>query len=67
MQMAESDEFTPLIERQVTASAERLRAEIATKIDSLKSQLQTDIQEINQRSLRMEEQLQELIVRSSAN
>jgi hypothetical protein len=58
--MAESDEFTPLIQRHVTASAAELRAEAA----ALKSELKNDIQEINQRSLRMEAQLQELISRA---
>ena len=61
--MAESDEFTPLIQRHVTASAAELRAEAA----ALKSELKNDIQEINQRSLRMEAQLQELISRSGAS
>jgi hypothetical protein len=63
LQMAESDEFTPLIQRHVTASAAELRAEAA----ALKSELKNDIQEINQRSLRMEAQLQELISRSGAS
>ena len=61
--MAESDEFSPLIQRHVTASAAELRAEAA----ALKSELKNDIQEINQRSLRMEAQLQELISRSGAS
>ena len=61
--MAESDEFSPLIQRHVTASAAELRAEAA----ALKLELKGDIQEINQRSLRMEAQLQELISRSSAS
>ena len=61
--MAESDEFTPLIQRHVTASAAELRAEAA----ALKLELKNDIQEINQRSLRMEAQLQELISRSGAS
>ena len=61
--MAESDEFSPLIQRHVTASAAELRAEAA----ALKSELKGDIQEINQRSLRMEAQLQELISRSGAS
>ena len=60
--MAESDEFSPLIQRHVTASAAELRAEAA----ALKLELKGDIQEINQRSLRMEAQLQELISRSGA-
>ncbi len=61
--MAESDEFSPLIQRHVTASAAELRAEAA----ALKLELKGDIQEINQRSLRMEAQLQELISRSGAS
>lgn len=61
--MAESDEFSPLIQRHVTASAAELRAEAA----ALKLELKNDIQEINQRSLRMEAQLQELISRSGAS
>ena len=61
--MAETDEFSPLIQRHVTASAAELRAEAA----ALKSELKNDIQEINQRSLRMEAQLQELISRSGAS
>jgi hypothetical protein len=71
LQMAESDEFTPLIQRHVVASATELRTELRAEMlahnQLLKSELQTDIQEINQRSLRMEAQLQELIARSSAN
>ena len=63
LQVAESDEFTPLIQRHVTASAAELRAEVA----ALKSELKNDIQEINQRSMRMEAQLQELISRSGAS
>ena len=60
--MTESDEFSPLIQRHVKASAAELRAEAA----ALKSELQSDIQEINRRSLRMEAQLQELISRADA-
>ncbi len=63
--MAESDELSPLIQRHVTASAAELRAEAAAQMQLLKSELKGDIQEINQRSLRMEAQLQELISRSS--
>ncbi len=63
LKVAESDEFTPLIQRHVTASAAELRAEVA----ALKSELKNDIQEINQRSMRMEAQLQELISRSGAS
>ena len=48
--MAESDEFTPLIQRHVTMSAAELRAEAA----AMKLELKNDIQDINQRSLRME-------------
>jgi hypothetical protein len=73
-QMAESNEFTPLIQRHVEASAIELRAEmlaqnqlLKSEYQLLKSELQSDIHEINQRSLRMEAQLQELIARSSAN
>ena len=65
--MAESDEFSPLIQRHVTASAAELRAETAAQMQLLKSELKGDIQEINQRSLRMEAQLQELISRSGAS
>ena len=76
--MAESDEFSPLIQRHVTASAAELRAEAAAlktelkgetaaQMQLLKSELKGDIQEINQRSLRMEAQLQELISRSGAS
>ena len=54
--MAESDEFTPLIQRHVTASAAELRAEAA----ALKLELKGDIQEIKA-------QLQELISRSGAS
>jgi hypothetical protein len=61
--MAESDEFSPLIQRHVTASAAELRAEAA----ALRSELKGDIQEMNQRSLRMEAQLQDLISRSSSS
>ena len=61
--MAESDEFSPLIQRHVTASAAELRAEAA----ALRSELKGDIQEMNQRSLRMEAQLQDLISRSSTS
>ena len=61
LQVAESDEFTPLIQRHVTASAAELRAEVA----ALKSELKNDIQEINQRSMRMEAQLLGLIPRSA--
>jgi hypothetical protein len=61
--MAESDEFSPLIQRHVTASAAELRAEMQL----LRSEFKSDIQEINQRSLRMEAQLQELISRSGAS
>jgi ABC-type phosphate transport system auxiliary subunit len=60
--MTESDEFSPLIQRHVKASAAELRAEVA----ALKTELQSDIQEINRRSLRIEAQLQELISRSGA-
>jgi len=72
--MAESDEFSPLIQRHVTASAAELRAEAAAlkgetaaQMQLLKLELKGDIQEINQRSLRMEAQLQELISRSGAS
>ncbi len=61
--MAESDEFSPLIQRHVNASAAELRAEAV----ALKSELKNDIQEINQRSLRMEARLQELISRLGAS
>ena len=59
--MAESDEFSPLIQRHVTASAAELRAEAAAQMQLLRSELKSDIQDINQRSLRMEALLQELI------
>ena len=69
--MAESDEFSPLIQRHVTASAAELRAEAAAQraeaaaqMQLLRSELKGDIQEMNQRSLRMEAQLQELISRA---
>ena len=72
--MAESDEFSPLIQRHVTASAAELRAEAAAQMQLLKdeaaaqkAELKADIHEINQRSLRMEAQLQELISRSGAS
>ena len=61
--MAESDEFSPLIQRHVTASAAELRAEMQL----LRSEFKSDIQEINQRSLRMEAQLLELLSRSGAS
>jgi hypothetical protein len=60
LQVVESDELTPLIERRVAASAETLRSDFK----ALKAELQSDIQEIKQRSLRIEAQLQELITRS---
>ena len=65
--MAESDEFSPLIQRHITASAAELRAELRAEAAALKLELKNDIQEINQRSLRMEAQLQELISRSGAS
>jgi hypothetical protein len=68
--MAESDEFSPLIQRHVTASAAELRAEAAAQKAEAAAQmelLKNDIQQINQRSLRMEAQLQELISRSGAS
>ena len=65
--MAESDEFSPLIQRHVTASAAELRAEAAAHMQLLRSEFKSDIQDINQRSLRMEAQLQELISRSGAS
>jgi hypothetical protein len=58
--MANSDEFMPLIEKQVKLSADKLRAEMQV----MKTEFQTDLQDISQRSLRMEEQLQELITLS---
>ncbi len=64
LQMAESDEFSPLIQRHVTASASELRAETAAQMQLLRSELKSDIQDINQRSLRMEAQLQELLSRA---
>jgi hypothetical protein len=74
LQMAESDEFSPLIQRHVTASAAELRAEAAAQMQLLKeeaaaqkAELKADIHEINQRSLRMEALLQELISRSGAS
>ena len=76
--MAESDEFSPLIQRHVNASAAELRAEAAeqraeaaaqaaAQLQLLKSELKSDIQEINQRSLRMEAQLLELVSRAGAS
>jgi hypothetical protein len=56
----ESDELSPLIQRQITASAAELRAEAAAAHASLSSELKSDMQEINQRSIRLEEQLREL-------
>ena len=72
--MAESDELSPLIQRHVTASAAQLRAETANlraetlaQMQIQKSELKSEIQEINQRSLRMEAQLQELVSRAGAS
>jgi predicted nucleic acid-binding Zn-ribbon protein len=76
--MAESDEFSPLIQRHVNASAAELRteaaeqraeaaAQAAAQLQLLKSELKSDIQEINQRSLRMEAQLLELFSRAGAS
>ena len=74
--MTESDEFSPLIQHHVKASAAELRAEAAALKSELTSAfmdvkdetiaLKSDIQEINRRSLRMEAQLQELISRADA-
>ena len=58
--MAESDEFSPLIQRHVTASAAELRAELRAEAAALKLELKADIQEIKA-------QLQELISRSGAS
>jgi hypothetical protein len=58
--MAESDEFSPLIQRHVTASAAELRAEAAVQMQLLRSELKSEIQEIKV-------QLQELISRSGAS
>jgi hypothetical protein len=65
--MTESDEFSPLIQRHVKASAAELRAEAAALKSEFTSEtiaLKSEIQEINRRSLRMEAQLQELISRA---
>jgi len=67
LQMTESDEFSPLIQRHVKASAAELRAEAAALKSEFTSEtiaLKSEIQEINRRSLRMEAQLQELISRA---
>ena len=67
--MAESDEFSPLIQRHIAASATELRAEIQIMKNEMSAQnqlLRSDLQEMNQRSLRMEAQLQELISRTGA-
>jgi hypothetical protein len=69
LQMTESDEFSPLIQRHVQASAAELRAETAALKSELTGEtiaLKSDIQEINRRTLRMEAQLQELISRAGA-
>lgn len=75
----ESDELSPLIQRLVSASAAELRAEAAAQkaeadarmqlfesgLMSEISALQKGIQEMNQRSLRMEAQLLGLIPSSA--
>jgi hypothetical protein len=47
----------------VAASAAELRAEIT----ALKSDVEKEMKEMNQRSLRMEAQLQELVARGSSS
>ena len=49
-----------LIQRQIIASAAELRAESAIARAFLQLELKSDMQEINQRSMRLEEQLREL-------
>jgi hypothetical protein len=64
MQMSESEEFLPLIQRHVAASAAELRAEAAAAHSSLKLELKNDIQEISRRSMRDEcDELSPLIQR----
>jgi len=74
LQMTESegfaDEFSPLIQRHIKSSEAVLRAEMVqlmdAKLDARISELKSEFQVMNERSLLMNSQLQELISRSSA-
>ena len=63
--------MSPLIQRYVAASAAELKADVHsetvvhvnTQMQAVKDELKSDIQEINERSRRMEAQLQDLIAR----
>jgi chaperonin cofactor prefoldin len=66
---AVADELSPLLQRHVSASVEELRAAVTVQVGALDSHvtcMRSDIQGINERSERMEAQLQELLARANA-